>query len=200
MDAGSVFEYRDRVHRRFDTPSLSVSKLVFELKNMLTGKEKRQAFKAVCLEIKGYEKYLEDVRFREFFGCFGPQKIIAPNAIIDNKCRRCDKLLDEQHFVIGHTYWKHLYQPFCSEKCREKTEAEDAYSCQCIDADCNDCKHFKREGTFDKDLMQDKKKTKNLFPRIGGFKGTCLKYNVPAKAFPMTATGWACFEHRKSKK
>lgn len=56
--------------------------------------------------------------------------------------------------------------------------SEEAYECQCIDADCNDCLHFER---------------------ISMNNGVCLKYDRPTTASPKMSTGYPCFEHRKNK-
>jgi hypothetical protein len=61
----------------------------------------------------------------------------------------------------------------------------DVIAMQTIDADCNDCRHFKR-GTMTK---------------AGGltrFDGYCLKLNVPATAWPTQYSGNPCFEHRRA--
>lgn len=56
---------------------------------------------------------------------------------------------------------------------------------QTIDADCNDCRHFKR----------------GLMTRRGQhveFAGQCMRFHCPTTAYPMQFTGHKCFEHRKS--
>lgn len=71
----------------------------------------------------------------------------------------------------------------CGVGCREMSK-EDIIEQQKIDADCNDCKHFKR-GQFHKS------------PGLDWFDGHCLKFDKPTKAYPMQFTGHFCFEHRK---
>jgi len=55
---------------------------------------------------------------------------------------------------------------------------------QTIDADCNDCRHFKR----------------GAMKKVGWltrFSGHCLKLDVPATAWPTQYSGHPCFEHRR---
>lgn len=61
----------------------------------------------------------------------------------------------------------------------------DIVEMQKIDADCNDCRHFKR-GQFHKGVG------------LNWFDGQCLKFNKPTKAYPVQFTGHSCFEHRKA--
>lgn len=61
---------------------------------------------------------------------------------------------------------------------------EDILEQQKIDADCNDCRHFKR----------------GQMTKVGGltkFDGYCLKFDRPTTAWPMQFTGRECFEHRR---
>lgn len=65
-----------------------------------------------------------------------------------------------------------------------KLTPEDIIEMQKIDADCNDCKFFKR-GIMIK------------VPGMKHFEGECLKFDKPTKAFPLQYTGHKCFEHRR---
>lgn len=69
----------------------------------------------------------------------------------------------------------------CHKACKQQGYANEAYECQKIDADCNDCAFFKRE--------------KNLGNSVFG--GQCLKFNIATKAYPNKCTGKECFIHRK---
>ena len=60
---------------------------------------------------------------------------------------------------------------------------EDIIEMQKIDADCNDCKHFKR-GEFVRLVA------------LKAFDGHCMKFNKPTRAYPVQYTGHECFEHR----
>lgn len=106
---------------------------------------------------------------------------ILCDCIIRRDCRYCNVALDQGSFAIGFTYWRAMWEPYHAQ-CKERGMAENAFECQRIDADCNDCKHFKRG------------------ERIGAtsFNGHCLKKNISAKAFVNFASGHDCFEHRKS--
>jgi hypothetical protein len=66
------------------------------------------------------------------------------------------------------------------KECKAEQRAYEAYECQKIDADCNDCGYFKREKTG---------KTHAI--------GQCLKFNKPTKAYAQFASGHECFVHRK---
>ncbi len=80
----------------------------------------------------------------------------------------------QQQIQLGHTD--------CSG-CPEMSP-QDIIEMQKIDADCNDCKYFKR-GEFHKGIGLD------------WFDGYCLKFNRPTKAYPTQFSGWECFEHRR---
>lgn len=56
---------------------------------------------------------------------------------------------------------------------------------QIIDADCNDCRHFKR-GKMREGLG------------VACFEGHCLKLDKPTLAWPMQYSGHKCFEHRRA--
>lgn len=61
---------------------------------------------------------------------------------------------------------------------------EDIIEMQTIDADCNDCRHFKR-GVMTK------------IPGLTFFEGHCLRFDKPTRAYPTQYTGHECFEHRR---
>lgn len=66
-----------------------------------------------------------------------------------------------------------------------KLTPEDLLAMQTIDADCNDCRHFRR----------------GAMTKVGGltcFEGHCLKLDKPTKAWPMQYSGHPCFEHRRA--
>lgn len=64
---------------------------------------------------------------------------------------------------------------------------EDIIELQKIDADCNDCRHFKRG-----EMGRSPAKTGTVF-----FRGHCLKFDKPTIAWPMQYSGHPCFEHRR---
>ncbi len=67
-----------------------------------------------------------------------------------------------------------------------KLTPDDIMEMQIIDADCNDCRYFKR----------------GVMAKIGGltkFDGHCLFHDRPTVAWPMQFSGHSCFVHRRSK-
>ena len=66
-----------------------------------------------------------------------------------------------------------------------KLTPDDLRDMQTIDADCNDCRHFKR----------------GAMTKVGGltsFAGHCLKLDKHTTAWPMQFSGHKCFSHRRS--
>lgn len=93
-------------------------------------------------------------------------------------CRYCDKPVENG--VTTHSYWNAI--PFlCHAECKDAGYKQEAYECQVLDADCNDCKHFQRGPMLSK----------------GAWEGVCLKDNTPTKAYPNFASCHPCFEHRR---
>jgi len=72
-----------------------------------------------------------------------------------------------------------------AKKFDAKLTPDDLLEMQTIDADCNDCRHFKR-GPMRKGLG------------ITCFEGHCLSFDKPTLAWPMQFSGHECFAHRKS--
>lgn len=101
------------------------------------------------------------------------------NWIISRNCRYCGNEVSKEKCVVVSTYWKAFYAIAC-KSCAEngKGYREEAYLCQCIDADCNDCMYFKR---------------------IDGNIGECLKFNKSVIACPNFCSGYSCFVHRLDK-
>ena len=84
-------------------------------------------------------------------------------------------------------YWTpHARYPV-HKSCKQAAIRREAYECQCIDADCNDCEHFKRDLSF--------KPKKGLRPP--SLPGHCLKFDKAARAHPNTCSNLPCFEHRR---
>lgn len=104
--------------------------------------------------------------------------------MVVNKCRFCGKEADYHTFDIHYTYWRGVFT-ICHISCKELGAKEEAYECQVIDADCNDCKHFKRGK-----MLQGGK--------TAIWEGQCLKFDKTALAYPVFCSGHKCFEHRKS--
>jgi len=92
---------------------------------------------------------------------------------INNHCRYCkDKSLD--NITITKGYWYKIWS-ICHKSCKQIGEKEEAYECQKIDSDCNDCYYFER---------------------IKGIDGICKKFNKSVKASPNFCTSHKCFKHR----
>lgn len=117
-----------------------------------------------------------------------------------NLCRYCDQpVVDDP--VITYSYWQGA--PFiCHRQCKDAGVKQEAFDCQCIDADCNDCKHYRRGRLAP--LQRTKVKTTDgrtvelTFQPEVFIDGHCLKFDKPTLACPMKWTGHPCFEHRRS--
>ncbi len=95
--------------------------------------------------------------------------------IKEASCRYCTKPIKKEDIVITEAY----YQPFkffSHKNCKKEGYKEEAYECQKIDSDCNDCKYF---------------------DRIKGSQGNCTKFNKEVEARANFASGLKCFTHRK---
>lgn len=114
-------------------------------------------------------------------------------------CRYCAKpILAEQEGVTTHGYW--WGNRFASHRaCKDAGVRQEAFDCQMIDADCNDCRHFQRGEVVMRWLscMEDGKAGMKLV-NMGTVLGHCLKFDRPTKAYPNMATGRECFEHRRA--
>jgi len=109
---------------------------------------------------------------------------IERNTKLTKICGHCNSEIENYHFAYISSYWvPNSWKP-CHKNCTKEYLSSETYECQNLDADCNDCIHFKREKEIGK----------------GIYKGDCLKYNKPTKAYPNTSTGNKCFEHRKKQK
>lgn len=76
-----------------------------------------------------------------------------------------------------------------------KLTPADIVEMQTIDADCNDCRHFKR-GKLVKQI-QGLTGLLNLGKSGHYFEGHCLKLDKQTRARPVHYAGHECFEHRK---
>jgi hypothetical protein len=100
----------------------------------------------------------------------------AARCCVSAACRGCGLPLGADTFAVWTTYWQALYAG-CHAACRDAGMKAEAFECQVIDADCNDCAHFRR---------------------VSGNKGTCAKTGADVAANPVFASCLPCFEHRKS--
>ena len=85
-------------------------------------------------------------------------------------------------------YWTPHAKYAVHKACKTLAIKTEAFECQLIDADCNDCKHFERDLTWQKREGSSG----------GGQPGRCQKFGKPTRAWPNTCTGHACFEHRRA--
>lgn len=119
-------------------------------------------------------------------------------------CRYCNQPVEPKDAVATYAYWdtgpKAQRQTFwCHARCKDDGIKQEAYDCQLIDADCNDCKHFQR-GQLEQRMLSclvDGKPSMRLV-NMGFIHGHCLKFNRPTIAQPNKWTGMECFEHRRS--
>lgn len=108
--------------------------------------------------------------------------------IVMNLCRYCGLELLPVDSVKTVSYWNEQTY-YCHRVCKVAGERQEAIDCQTIDADCNDCKHFKR-GRLTRPAT-------DTAPGSGSFTGQCLKFNKPTIATVKLSTGHECFEHRR---
>lgn len=101
--------------------------------------------------------------------------------MMDETCRYCGKPASAADAAVTHSYWSAVAFT-CHKACKVDGDKQEAFECQCLDADCNDCRHFQRGQRLGKWASE----------------GLCLKFNRPTKAYPNFCSGWPCFEHRRS--
>lgn len=97
-------------------------------------------------------------------------------------CRYCKQKVNPISYKTTITYWG-SYIDICHAECKSEGATKEAYECQLIDTNCNECKYFFRI-----------KSTGN-----GTFKGWCNKFNRTTRAESNSANvnNTDCFEHRK---
>jgi hypothetical protein len=91
-------------------------------------------------------------------------------------CRYCFKEVDRSDAIITNSYWGKGRRIFiCHKVCKKEGEKDEAYECQKIDANCNDCKFFDRK------------------------KYWCIKLDCkpPVAVTPNYCSHLDCFVHRK---
>lgn len=113
-------------------------------------------------------------------------------------CRYCDMEMTGGDEATTHTYWSGAPFP-CHTACKSVGEKREAYDCQLIDADCNDCLHFKRGSIVPHSLTVKTQIQAGDWPNFSTsiWRGHCLKFDRPASAYPKKWTGRECFEHRR---
>lgn len=142
----------------------------------------RKCFRETCLE--GTDPLSADLFLRLSNAGVpeGEARAIVLTCLPSRTCRGCDEAVDADSFDFWTTYWR-ANMAACHKSCKVEGMRAEAYECQCVDADCNDCRHFERDP-----------KTS----RPGACDGRCAKFDRPTTAYPNLSTGWPCFEHRKA--
>lgn len=114
-------------------------------------------------------------------------------------CRYCGNPVEVP--VTTLAYWNQT-PCVCHAECKASGEKEEAYECQVIDADCNDCRHYKR-GVLAPKVVSNLRKPNGKIVEVS-FQpneivgGRCLKFDRPTTAYPHQFTGRECFHHRKN--
>jgi hypothetical protein len=121
---------------------------------------------------------------------------LARRAKFVQNCRYCNLPVSDPVETLA--YWNQT-PDVCHAECKVAGERQEAIDCQIIDADCNDCKHFKRGYDVKRWLscMVDEKPS-FVLENMGINVGHCLKFNKITQAFPHMSTGRECFEHRRN--
>lgn len=115
-------------------------------------------------------------------------------------CRYCKQEVTESETAVTNAYWFNT-PDVCHKSCKNKGVKQEAYDCQLIDSDCNDCKYFKRGKIAEKiisKLITRDGRIELVIHRPDIFDGTCLKFNSPTNGQPNKWTGMKCFEHRRN--
>jgi hypothetical protein len=183
-------------------------------------------YQSACFDAEP-KKYLE--RFRGNIND-GKKKadvdFLLSNSILTKDCKHCGEEIKAEDFDYSAGYWTpNLWRPY-HKSCKKEAASKEAVSCQTLDANCNDCKCFKREKieseltkahsflavkfwverkeerrwmVGDAEVVKDLALTR--LAKIGdrvGFNGFCEKKNIAVHAQSNTSTNYECFQHRKS--
>lgn len=125
-------------------------------------------------------------------------ELIKPSG--ERLCRYCGKTIMPEQEGKTSSYW-HIastglragpLRDVCHEDCKRDGERREAYQCQCIDTNCNDCLYFERDLSY-------------IQPRGTAqweisFPGNCRFFNRPETGSPnyCDPTKTECFVHRRS--
>lgn len=110
-----------------------------------------------------------------------------------NICSVSGVKLTKDNIDVKIGYWKpSLWKPVL-DSLKKEAELEEAYECQKIDANCNDCKYFDRT-RLTNNLIDC---STSIFPRINCKVGLCTKHNYNVYASSCSFQGNICFIHRK---
>ncbi len=105
-------------------------------------KREKDFFLELCLTKDKVWKVIKKYRRTGFTGQRAKQ-LYNEVFCVSGKCRHCNQEITKEDFAIYHTYWKAVWTP-CHKKCLNDLTKQEAYDCQCIDANCNDCGYFVR--------------------------------------------------------
>jgi len=116
-------------------------------------------------------------------------------------CRYCAKPIAVNEVVETVAYWN-ATPDVCHRACKDAGVKQEAYNCQVIDADCNDCRHYQR-GKLAPRVISHLKKPDGTTAEVSHqpnifLGGQCLKFNKAVVAQPNKWSGLECFEHRRS--
>src|SRR5258708_1026768 len=95
-------------------------------------------------------------------------------------CRYCDKPIADNGRATSHPYWSPV-PGSCDKACKDAGIREEARLCQIVDADCNDCKYFKRGALLPLQAHVQASIDAGDAPGFTSqtFTGHCLKFDRP---------------------
>lgn len=114
-----------------------------------------------------------------------------------HKCRYCNLVVIQADACIYSAYWTPHTKYIVHKNCINELTKIEAYECQKIDRDCNDCFYFDRKIDTHSIETSIEIQFTLLFPKINSTKGVCNKYKSLTFAYPNTCTLMPCFIHRK---
>ena len=106
---------------------------------------------------------------------------------MDAVCRFCRGPFSEDDPPVPVTSYWGAAKDVTHERCRVAGLKDEAYECQKIDADCNDCRDFRayRKGEPGYAVTKHARR------------GWCQRFDRETVAFPVFCSGRACFTHRR---
>lgn len=138
---------------------------------------------------------------------------IKKKFIFKKGCRNCNKEILPDDFCTAASYWNNgffgstVYA--CHKWCVEEQKLYEAYECQNIDRNCNDCAFFNRGEKKEMVTYKHHEVIKSVdvkntplyaIGNIAKFHGFCDKHKIGVFAHPQFATGYECFIHRRDVK
>jgi len=110
---------------------------------------------------------------------------------IKNECRHCKKRVLEEDFDIAIGYWYPNCWYICHKECVKEQRVGEAYECQKLDRNCNDCAF----------MVRDKVRQEKWNPNPGGINkilyGKCTNYDKDISFIANTSSICDGFAHRK---